>query len=266
MRRFAWFTLILLGLAAVQPAAAQEFWEKKSYKEWNKEQCKKMLENSPWAAHAGAVDVQAVAFTSSSSQGQDSEQKIDYYAQIRSALPIRQAVIRRAMIDNKYDKMGAADKKLFDTSAEGYLARVYPDVVVITVEYSSNVETVDRELARYWQSAASSEIMVNIYLTGQKGIRIQPTAYQAEQGAGRAFQLVFPRTVDGVPVVGPDVKSIKLEMPAPSFDTARERSATQTTDNGRSNPNAASPRGLKESRTYFEFKVDKMMYKGELVF
>jgi len=267
MRRLGWLALVVLGLGMAQSATAQEFWDKKSYKEWSKDQVKKMLQDSPWASHAGAVDVQTVAFTSSSSQGQDSEQKIDYYAQIRSALPVRQAIIRRAMIDNKYDKMAPADKKLFDSSAEQYLARVYPDVIVITVEYGSNVETVDRELARYWQSAASSEIMVNIYLIGQKGIRIHPTAYQAETGAGRAFQLLFPRTVDGVPVLGSDIKSLKLELPAPSFDTARERSATSATaDNGRSNPNANTSRGLKESRTFFEFKVDKMTFKGELVY
>ncbi len=258
---------LLLTFFATVPAAAQEFWEKKNYREWTKEQCRKLLQDSPWASHAGAVDVQTVAFTSQSSQGQDSEQRIDYYAQIRSALPIRQAIIRRAMIDNKYEKMSPEDKKAFDASAEQYLARVYPDVIVITVEYSSNIETVDRELARYWQTAASDTILPNIYLTGNKGMRIQPIRYQADPGAGRAFQLNFPRTVDGVPVISDDVKSIKLELPAPSFDTATERSTSQLSgQSSRANPNANTPRGLKESRSFFEFKTERMKYKGETVF
>ncbi len=257
MKRVAWGVVVLVALALVtaHSTLAQEFWEKKPYTQWNKEQCKKVLENSPWASHTGARDVQNLAFSGGSTGGEESERRIDYYAQLRSALPVRQAVIRRAMIENKYDKMSAEQKKAFDDSAASFLDRQYPDVIVIAVEYSTNLEMYDRELARYFQSVAPTAIPVNIYLTARNGIRIQPIKYEAQGGAGRSFQIMFPRHVNGEPILGPG-DTLRLEFPAPIFPDAPAGAPSV----------GSGSRGLVERRAFFEFKADKMKYKGQLVF
>jgi hypothetical protein len=273
MKRNTLLFAVLAALLLAGTAGAQEFWEKKPYTEWSKEQCKKLLENAPWAAHQGARDVQNVAFTQSSTGGQDTEKRIDYFAQIRSALPVRQAVIRRAMIEAKYDKMSADQKKQFDESAAGFLARQYPDAVVIAVEYSTNVEVYDRELARHWQTTDPGALMSQIYLTVRNGQRIQPVSYTPDRGAGRAFQLVFKRALDnGEPIIGPGDKII-LELPAPTFDPRSINDNPQLNDPAGSNrgqvtgaSGGSTARGLKEGRLVFEFRAEKMKHKGELVF
>lgn len=265
MRKFFSFLILFLTIGAFS-TAAQPFWEKKPYTEWSKEQCRKLLQEAPWAAHSGAIDVQNTAFTRNSTQGESTEKKIDYFAQIRSALPVRQAVIRRAMLDSKYDKMPAEQKKQFDQSAEQYLARTYADVIVITVEYNSNIETIDRELARYWQNI-TPDASAGIYLTGHNGIRVQPIKYQAEPGAGRAFQLVFPRSVEGRPVVAPGDKSLILELKAPTFDPSNRGQVDAMPRGSATGPTTNSVSGgLKESRAFFEFNLEKLKFKGELAF
>jgi hypothetical protein len=270
MKRMLATAVLGAALATGAVAGAQEFWETKPYTEWTKEQCAKVLESSPWASHTGARDVQNMAFSKTSTQGQESERRIDYFAQVRSALPVRQAVIRRAMLERKYEKMTAEEKQAFDQSASQYLARQYPDVIVITVEYSSNIEDVDRDLARYWQTVAPATIAAQTYLTVRNGVRIQPVKYDPDPGAGRAFQLVFKRTLEnGEPIIGPGDRLL-LELPTPTFEAASPTGAAGLADSTR--PSAINPnsgpvsRGLKESRAVFEFKGEKMKYKGNLTY
>jgi hypothetical protein len=39
----------LMALAASEAAPAQEFWRGKDWHEWSEKECRKMLEDSPWA-------------------------------------------------------------------------------------------------------------------------------------------------------------------------------------------------------------------------
>ncbi len=270
MKRTLMMAPLITALATGTAAGAQEFWETKPYTEWTREQAARVLENSPWASHTGARDVQNLAFSKASTQGQESERRIDYFAQVRSALPVRQAVIRRAMLERKYDKMTPEEKKVFDDSAWQYLARQYPDVIVITVEYGSNIEQVDRDLARHWQTVAPETIAAQTYLTVRNGVRIQPVKYEPDPGAGRAFQLVFKRTLgNGEPIIGPGDRLL-LELPTPTFDATSPTGSAGFADSTRTsaiNPNSGPvSRGLKESRAVFEFKGEKMKYKGSLTY
>lgn len=248
---------VVLTMALTGSVQAQEFWDKKPFKEWTKDQVNKLLQNSPWASHAGEKTVaQNLAFNQAGGTGgQDNERSVDYFAQIWSARPVREAVIRRVMLQNKYDKMTADQQKAFDQSADAYIARQYPDVIVIGVEYSSNIDMVERELALYWQNVPPNSAPVDIYLIGHNGIRIQPIRYEADRGGGRLFQLVFPRVVNDQPVVSPGDKTLRLEIPVLTIDPA----VTGTLG-------GATNSGLRTRRALFEFKVEKMKYKGEVVF
>ena len=48
MRRYLAIILAISGLAALT-ARAEDFWVAKDWKTWSKAECKKMLEDSPWA-------------------------------------------------------------------------------------------------------------------------------------------------------------------------------------------------------------------------
>jgi hypothetical protein len=233
----------LLALAGAGPAGAQEFWEKKPHTEWNKDQCKKLLRDSPWSRTFGIASVQQDQFGQpTSGEGRQTEQRINYYVQLRGALPVRQAVARAAMIENKYDKMSEEQKKVFDASIERYLNSHSPHIIV-HVEYETDVAFFDRALAQYWQTSFPEGTMpAGVYLTTSKGKRVTPINWKYETGGGRAFEFYFPREVDGEALIGPDVKTFSVEFPNPRI------------------------RDLRDPRAFVEFKTEKMKYKGELIY
>lgn len=234
---------IALILALAAPASAQEFWEKKPYTEWSKDQCLKLLRDSPWAKTFTITYGKVDQFGQpTKGEARQTEQKISYYAQLRSALPVRQAVVRLAQIQNKYEKMNAADRKNFDASIARYLGAQYSDIIV-HIDYETNVEFFDRDLAEHWQSRTPGEIINNnVYLTTSSGTRVTPSNFKVDRGAGRAFEFVFPRETNGEPLVTANIESIRVEFPNPKI------------------------RELDDQRTTFEFKTSKMKYKGEVIY
>lgn len=237
-----WINFVLI-LAFATPALGQEFWEKKPYTEWSKDQCRKLLRDSPWAKTFTITYGKVDQFGQpTKGEARQTEQKISYYAQLRSALPVRQAVVRLAQIENKYDKMGDADRKNFDASTARYLGAQYSDIIV-HVDYETSVEFFDRDLAAHWQSRPLGEaINNNVYLVTSAGIRVTPTNFKVEHGAGRAFEFMFPREVNGEPLVTANVETIRIEFPNPKI------------------------RELDDQRTTFEFKTSKMKYKGAVIY
>ncbi len=225
-------------------ACAQDFWEKKSYKEWNKDQCTKVLRDSPWARTFAIANIREDQFgqPAGSEGGRgETEQKISYYIQLRGALPVRQAVVQAAMIQNKYDKMSAEQKKVVDENADRYI-NSQPRYLIVHVEYETNVQFFDRALAEYWQSWPEGSMPANVYLTTSSGKRITPVNWKYERGGGRAFEFFFPREIDGDPLFTDADKTFSIEFPNPRIQ------------------------GLNDRRAFVQFKLDKMKYKGELMF
>ena len=235
--------LAVVVLLAAGPVYSQDFWEKKPFTEWNKDQCNKVLRDSPWSKTFAIANVKEDSF-SQPTQGEgrgETEQKISYYIQLRGALPVRQAVVRSAMIHNKYDKMSSEEKKVVDQNSDRYL-NSSPRFLIVHVDYETNVQYFDRALAEYWQSWPDGSMPANVYLTTSSGKRISPINWKYERGGGRAFEFYFPREVDGAPIITDEDKTFSIEFPNPRI------------------------RELSDRRAFVQFKTDKMKYKGELIF
>lgn len=235
--------LAVAVLLLAGPAYSQDFWEKKPYLEWNKDQCNKLLRDSPWSKTFAIANVKADSFgqpTGGEGRG-ETEQKISYYVQLRGALPVRQAVVRSALILNKYEKMSDEQKKVIDQNSERYLNSSAP-YLIVHVEYETNVQYFDRALAEYWQSWPEGTMPANVYLTTSSGKRIAPVNWKYERGGGRAFEFYFPREVDGAPVISAEDKTFSIEFPNPSI------------------------RELSDRRAFVQYKLDKMKYQGQLMY
>jgi len=235
--------LVVVVLLFAGAAGAQDFWEKKPYKDWTKDQVNKMLHDSPWSKTFAIANVKEDSFgqpTSGEGRG-ETEQKISYYIQLRGAVPVREAVVRGAMIQNKYEKMADAQKKVVDENAERYIGSS-PRFLIVHVEYETNVQYFDRALAEYWQSWPDGTMPANVYLTTSSGKRVSPINWKYERGGGRAFEFYFPREVEGSPIFSDEDKTFTIEFPNPSI------------------------RELTDRRAFVQFKPDKMKYKGELIF
>jgi hypothetical protein len=256
--------ILVIGLSL---ALGADFWESKDYGKWSDRECVKMLQESPWAQEyklfrmggsgktdvtqndpsKGLQDAKRDSGSLASSDAAGGQQYIKYEVQFFSALPVRQAVVRQARIANKYDGLTPEQQQAFDKSAGEYLSADYSNTVVVRVGYSTNIQSLDLDLARYWQSKTLSVIQNSVYLTPSKGTKVALLDFKVAQGARREFQFAFPRQRDGQPLLNEKDSSITLEFPYPTskeIGTMGEMAG--------------------DGRAVIEFKTKKMVFKGQI--
>lgn len=250
----------LLGSAA---ASAAEFWEKKNYKTWSEKECRKLLQDSPWAKQhteqsqvtlpdipggrpAGAISNDTADPENPPEEVADrvveSGARITYQAQFRSARPIRQARVRQAQLRQNYDAMTAQQKQAFDREADQFLGREFPDTVVVYVTYTASGRADPGALQQYWKSQSVETLKDKVFLSGSEGVKAPLMQFTPAEGDAPAFQFIFPRQVQERPLVGPGDKRLQLEFPHPGVSAGGER------------------------RIRMEFKVSKMVVGGQVVY
>src|SRR5579864_5600807 len=123
MRRRNVFAVLGILLVTVLTVQAEDFWVKKDWTKWSKDECNKMLQDSPWSKHWGKGEVLLSAALPSQQNnnptdaargasgtlggsnlgttgagqegaGGDSQLELHYYVELRSALPVREAIVR----------------------------------------------------------------------------------------------------------------------------------------------------------------------------
>jgi hypothetical protein len=236
--------LLVIGLSAL---FAADFWEKKTYYEWSDKECAKMLTDSPWAWELkllSEVDL-------SKSDATEGQQYISYLIQLRSALPIRQAMVRQGQIANKYDSLSNDQKQAFDKNVEAFLNADYSDKVVINVAYSTNIQRLNLDMMRAWQSKTMDVLKNSVFLYAGKGEKAKLLDFKVAQGAQQEFQFIFPREVEGKPVLTEKDKSLTLEFSYPVLETAEGKPSSKKIGDGRG---------------YAEFKTKKMVFNGSLAY
>ena len=250
-------TILLGSIAAAQEG---DFWQKKQYRKWSEAECHRMLEGSPWAKTHTLAQVYIEPLQSPSSsrstdpfqlpdpvtgpvtsstadRAREQRPKISYVVQFRSALPVRQAMVRMMQIKQNYDQMPSDGKQTFDQNAERFLAKNLSDTVVIYVTFNSNVQEFLLELSKYWQSQTTETLKNSVFLISSRGEKIPPLNYIR---AGTEFQLTFPREYNEQPLASPGDKMIRLEFTHPRI------------------------RQQREARILLEFNLEKMLLGGSL--
>lgn len=242
--------LFLSVLAGVGLLLAQDFL-RKDYRQWSREECQKMLQDSPWARRlTQGYPIMPSIGQMSPDTAKELIPEITYIVQLRSALPIRQALVRQQQIEQKYDRMSVDEKQAFDQSASRFLAAAFPDTVIVHVEYSANAPFFGQSLARYWQTANPEALKGAMNMISPHGEKIPPLRLVVAQGSNHAFEMVFPRSAGGQPLLDPAAKSFGVEFQAPLFETRPAPGGTAG--------------GVRLSRVYVEFKVAKMILQGQL--
>lgn len=231
---------IMIVLGAVV-AGARDRWSSRPWQKWSVDDCKAMLQDSPWA-HTWSTSSEEMPTMGASSEGTGREQEptVYYYVQLRSALPVREAVARELEIINKYDKMDAAKQKTIDASVSSYLSRNYDDSIVIHLEYGSNVDIYQRDLLQAWQSLPAGTVPINTYLIVGNGQKVVPQRMEVAPGAQAAVEFILPRVVNGKPLVSQLDKSFAFQFMSP----------------------AVGP--FVTQRAYVEYHPSKMSFNGQL--
>jgi hypothetical protein len=246
-RRYAAGILAVLTFA-VLTAGADDFWVKKDWKQWTAADCKKLLEDSPWSHRkliqnegninrlpsAGNQGIGAQPSTVDTAQNKDTGE-LNYIVQIRSAAPIREALIREQQIDKQYDRMSDPDKKAFDAQMDQLFPN-NPDRIIVHVRYYANRESLGADIATSWKSIPRDTVPADMMLISSNGSRATPLTFVADT-TGDGFEVTFPRTG-----LGEGFKSFKLQIPHPALG-----------DFG-------------ASKVTVEFRVDKMTFDGKPAF
>ena len=250
-RRYTLIVFLTLALAALT-SRADDFWVKKDWKTWSKSECKKMLEESPWAkrllvennsadnslpmAHARPTDSPGVQVSYPGAG------EIVYFAQLLSATPVRSALIRQRQIEQKFDKMSDAEKTAFDGKMEKELSFIKENTMAVRVVLEANKPALADAADTYWQSLSTNSVPPNTLLIREKGGQIPPLTFTFIKGSETEIDLTFPRSIRAEPVVAPDAKSLKLQFPHPAIADFPERNVTM------------------------EFRLDKMLWNGKLAY
>lgn len=263
MKRRYFAVVLAIILLAGLTVRAEDFWVKKQWKQWSKDECNKMLTDSPWSKTwtKGTVVLSAAmpGASGANQEGASGERapEIHYTVQFRSALPVRQAFVRLSQIQNKYDQMNDAQKKSFDAKTEPILGRTYDEVILVHVEYGSNIQVFERQMATYWKSIRPDAVPEDFYLIDEHGDRIAPVRFISPPGGEYAFELVFPRMKDNEPFVKDGDKNLSLQFINPAV-------GNQTAAVGSNSQNDASAGTFGRERVLAQYKVDKMMVQGKL--
>ena len=162
--------------------------------------------------------------------------------QIRTAPPIRQAMVRMMQIAQNYDQLPDEQKKQFDQQTQGFLAADTSEMIIVHMSYSTNFPQNYRDLAQHWQSQTAELLKNSVYLSGNKSDKVAIAQYIPGQEGQSEFQFIFPRKVDGKDIVGDQDKNLRLEFAYPVV--------------GR----------IGDGRGFLEFKLDKMMFNGNIVY
>jgi hypothetical protein len=302
MRRYAIGILAMVSVSVVATWAS-DAWSDKDWKQWSKDEVKVVLHDSPWSRKWAKGQVNAssavpgVSGAGKEGAAGENAPEVDYYLQIRSAMPVREAVIRDAQLERGYDSMTDAQKKAFDAQSAQFLNRVYSDSIVVHVLYSSNVQAFERQLAEHWQSIRPDAIPDEIFLITERGDRIAPTHFASPKGGAYEFDMAFPRTVNGEPIIheGDKIFQIQFRNPAlgtqagnapagtgsssASVGTGEARAPRQGGSGGAQVPlppttstSSTRPRvtnavaNFKAERVLVEFNVDRMVWNGKVTY
>jgi hypothetical protein len=232
---------VLLSLIGATSLSAQEFWDE-PFEKWNAKYVNRMINDSPWSQNQTLSTP-----LSGKDSGLQGEKEIYNKFTVRffSALPVRQAYVRMMQLLNKYDEMAAQQRAEFDSRFKRALTLDVSDRVIVAVEFSSNDPDSTREMKQFLATARTETIKQNVYLIGEHSGRVSLKEYFPPSTDGTGAKFVFPRTSNGKPVIAVGDKEARFEFLVPMIDR-----------------NAGGQTNLQKLSV--PFKVDKMVYKGEL--
>lgn len=180
----------------------------KPWLEWNMKETTKILNDSAWGqtqletkeAEAGAA---AVTNTGSSRNMVPRDPSKDapgaitsyikYYIRLLSAKPVRQAVVRKLLLDSP--EMDAERKSQLQSFAQATTS----DFIVVAVVAEAKDKAMGDAAARAFATATLESLKESTYLERQDGQRVPLANFVAPIADGLGAKFVFPRMLNNQP-------------------------------------------------------------------
>ena len=220
---------------------AKEFWETKPFDQWTQKECQKLLSDSPWVKELNLTG-QVTGGGGGASSLDSRAPFVKYNIQMRSAAPLRQAMVRQGQINRKYDSLSDDEKRAFDRSMESFLIGPPPEFVVFHITFETNNLDYIRDLNRHWETQNNDMLKNSVFLSAGKGEKVPVAQFIPGTSASQEFQFFFPREVNGREIIGERDKTLNLEFAYPVV--------------GR----------IGDGRGFIEFRTDKMKVNNEVIY
>ena len=197
-------TAIFIFSYAVQ---AQDFWMTKSYSRWTAEEVETMLNNSPWAFSrevritnpqqitqaAGAVYPGYIGDSTTRTGGIDPATDIIITLRLRSANPVRQAIVKKNLFEKKQN-LKSEEETIFEIRQKGLLAcPACGEFYVLALTGRSKTDRNYDPIFRVFNSAQLKEIQTFLYLQNDKGEKRPLVNFVPPKAPGDEAIFFFPR-------------------------------------------------------------------------
>ncbi len=201
--------IVVFTVFFVCPLITSAQWNKKPYTEWSEKDALKILNESPWGQTQVYSDL-SNTFGTGPGQSRRSGDYNAYFMNIRlrflSSKPIREAFSRLITLKQK-DAMNpqlAAQLKAFATQD-------LPDYIIVAVDAdATEAKNEIREFRALLDTRTTVDLKNNTYLTIHGGERVYIAEYQSPKKDGLGAKFIFPRNVNGKPVITPENEEIQF--------------------------------------------------------
>ena len=191
----------------------------KPWLEWSMKDTTKILNDSAWGqtqleTKEAASESSAITNTGSSrtmvpkDASKDSPgaitSYIKYYIRLLSARPVRQAVVRKLMLDTPdMDAQRMEQLKGFAEASTG-------DYIVVAVVAEAKDRSMGGAALQAFKSATLDSLKDVTYLERRDGQKIQLADFKSPIADGLGAKFVFPRTLNNQPFLGADSGQLKF--------------------------------------------------------
>jgi len=208
------FLFIMVLTLVIAPTFGQA-WKKKPYTEWSMSDVVRILNDSPWAQTQ--IQSESVNYGSPANS---------YVATIRlrSALPIRQALLRQKQFQMNYQRFTAADKARFDKETEEFVrCPECADYYIVTVGSPMIDDPAPRsptfpgitafDVLGPLRDASLDTVKSSVYLENNKGERRNLVHFIPPKAEHTEAMFVFPRKdAQGTILITADTQSFYFKI------------------------------------------------------
>jgi hypothetical protein len=217
MKKFT--SLVLLAIALTLPVDGQK--KMKPWTEWSEKEVLKILNDSAWGQTQNETNTSEMFYRPTQGSGSSNRPldtpsdggnnrgaqgalnqatNVSYHIRLLTAKPIRQAIARRAQIQNP--QLAEQLKSFAEQQSDQY--------IVVVVDHESPDKRFSGQALQLFNSANTGILRNATYLENNDGKRLFLQQYLPPAPDGMGAKFVFPRTVDNEPFV--DEKSNYLRF------------------------------------------------------
>jgi hypothetical protein len=201
--------------------------ERNDYRQWTRADVIKMLSDSPWArTQTQRVQrhgqVRSIAGQNEAATGErkgeltSAEDAYDYTftMRLRSALPVRQAIVRLVQLESNYDRMAKGERAALDTQTRELLeCKECADYYVVSVGFASSNNSSSDLIYQWFNGQTLPGIKGYIYLANERGRRRDVARFIPPRSPGEEVFFLFPRLDEqGQPLFTPADRKLIFRM------------------------------------------------------